>query len=394
MNITCEKCQTVFALEDSLVRTEGIRVRCSECRHVFRVSPPETHSDDSPTFKILKETHCPLYKVGDEFRLSENIFLSPYNKPPCLILVKDLMQILNESPEIQGPLINDAAPLLRCSGCTGRIEFQQKNPYADSDDHTDVIATLLNKFPLFHGLNMSELTDITYYLQLERFEKDDFILRKGAFGNNLFIIVSGTVEVLNDDGISIAAMGKGEVFGEMSLFSGAPVGATVKAAELAAVLRMGSKNFKRILDKYPPLQMNMIRLLVQRMAEINVARSEEFRSGVTGKLSEMPPSDLFQTFNMNQKTGVLTLKLHQKSAYLAFREGKLVKVKYSNIEGEEAFFELLKQKEGRFKYIPGLPPEEMNADKLGDFMSLLIEGLRRIDEDDRQFLCTVIPTLI
>ncbi len=69
-------------------------------------------------------------------------------------------------------------------------------------------------------------------------------------------------------------------------------------------------------------------------------------------------------------------------------------MKYSNIEGEEAFFELLKQKEGRFKYIPGLPPEEMNADKLGDFMSLLIEGLRRIDEEDRQFLCTVIPTLI
>ncbi len=75
------------------------------------------------------------------------------------------MRILNESQEIQGPLINDAAPLLRCGGCTGRIEFQQKNPYADSDDHTDVIATLLNKFPLFHGLNMSELTDIRNFIR-------------------------------------------------------------------------------------------------------------------------------------------------------------------------------------------------------------------------------------
>ncbi len=57
------------------------------------------------------------------------------------------------------------------------------------------------------------------------------------------------------------------------------------------------------------------------------------------------------------------------------------------------FFELLKLKQGRFKFSPGLTPEEMDATEVGDFMHLLMEGLRRIDEDDRRFLRTVMPEL-
>ena len=114
---------------------------------------------------------------------------------------------------------------------------------------------------------------------------------------------------------------------------------------------------------------------------------------MAGKLSEMPPSELFQTFNMNQKTGVLTLKLADTSAYLSFREGCLVRVTYDGKEGQEAFYELLKLKRGRFKFIPGIPPEEMRAEEVGDFMHLLMEGLRRIDEDDRRFIRTVVPIL-
>ncbi len=65
-----------------------------------------------------------------------------------------------------------------------------------------------------------------------------------------------------------------------------------------------------------------------------------------------------------------------------FREGNLVKAKYSKKEGKEAFFEILKEKDGRFKFSPGLPPEEENTPELGDFMWLLMEGVRRIDEEN------------
>ncbi|MCP4105793.1 MAG: cyclic nucleotide-binding domain-containing protein [Desulfobacteraceae bacterium] len=391
MNVTCEKCKTVFAIDDSLIKKEGSRLRCSKCQHLFIVySPAPEPSEPVPVFTIIAENNCPLYRLGEEFQLTSNVFLLPHNKPPCLILVKDVreaMKTINNT--------GSSEDVFSCGGCTGSIKFGLKaSLIGKQDNYINAIASLLSRFSIFDGLDRNDLKDLVSFLRIDKFSKGDFVLRKGDPGRNLFLIISGKVDVLGDDGMSIATMGKGDVFGEMSLLSGDPVGATIKAAESTVVLEIGGDNFKKVLNRFPFLQMSVSRLIVRRMAEINLTRTEEFASGYAGKLSEMPPSDLFQAFNINQKTGVLTLKLPTKTAFLSFREGRLVDVRYSEKKGEEAFFELLKEKEGRFKFIPGLPPEELDSPEVGDFMYLLIEGLRRIDEDDRKFLRTVIPTLI
>lgn len=41
MIIECERCRSKFNLEDSLLKEEGSKVRCSVCRHVFVAYPPE-----------------------------------------------------------------------------------------------------------------------------------------------------------------------------------------------------------------------------------------------------------------------------------------------------------------------------------------------------------------
>ena len=40
MIITCEQCSTQFQLDDSRVPAQGVRVRCSRCRHAFFAKPP------------------------------------------------------------------------------------------------------------------------------------------------------------------------------------------------------------------------------------------------------------------------------------------------------------------------------------------------------------------
>ncbi|MDM8550995.1 cyclic nucleotide-binding domain-containing protein [Desulfobacterales bacterium HSG2] len=392
MNIKCKKCQAVFNLDNTLVKPKGIRVRCTKCRYVFEVYPP--------TFEIIKNSGCPLYKMGEEFQLLRNTFSPPHNKPPCLILVRDLIKIVSEklplsqSPEQKEKSCAGNKPGIgfTCSGCTGFIQFAYKTDLSSEDDnYTDALVSVLSRFPIFDSLGRYAIKEIVPFLKLSRFVSGDFILKKGDFGRFLFIILSGRVDVLDGDGMSIASMGKGDIFGEMSLLSGVPVGATIKVSETSAILRINGEDFRKVLTRHPTFLMNFIRLLIHRMSEINLSRMDEFVSGITGKLSEIPPSDLFQAFNVGEKTGVLTLKFPEKTAYLSFREGKLINVKYSEKEGEEAFFELLKQRKGRFKYMSGLSPEEMRASELGDFMGLLIEGLKRIDEEDKHFLRTVIP---
>ncbi|MDM8550470.1 DUF4388 domain-containing protein [Desulfobacterales bacterium HSG2] len=417
MKVACEKCHTEYALDPGLIKEKGSNFRCVKCKHIFKVYPPEqreapvaketsepssdirkeesgdSFSEDRPSFKIIGENNCPLYEQGDEFYILNNSFFGPASKAPCLILIKDVMKIIKDRHSSDSVFV--------CSGCTGLVRFGYKEDTANvaseiskkSEDYVSVVARSLSKFSIFQALEKSLVEEFTSYLKFDEFGVGDVIIRKGDPGRNLYVIVSGKIEVLGDDEMSLAFMGRGEVFGEMSLLSGNPVGATIKVVKPATVLYIVGKDFRKMLNISPSLQMYFTRLLAGRMAEINTARSEEFASGMAGKLSEMPPSELFQTFNMNQKTGVLTLKLADTTAYLSFREGGLVSVKYDGKEGQEAFFELLKLKRGRFKFIPGLSPEEMKAEEVGDFMHLLMEGLRRIDEDDRRFIRTVIPTL-
>ena len=43
---------------------------------------------------------------------------------------------------------------------------------------------------------------------------------------------------------------------------------------------------------------------------------------------------------------------------------------------------LLKGRGGRFKFSAGLSPREMKAAEIGEFMKLLMDGIRRVDEDN------------
>ena len=48
MIIECEKCKSTFNLDESLVKAEGSKVRCSICKEVFLVSPPEKAQLEEP----------------------------------------------------------------------------------------------------------------------------------------------------------------------------------------------------------------------------------------------------------------------------------------------------------------------------------------------------------
>jgi len=332
-------------------------------------------------FRIIGENNCPMYALGDELKVSGKSLLFPEGKSACLILLEDIA-VSHTKYESTG---SRAGYAFKCSGCGGtvRLKYQTSQTVPrikKTGGDTDSMAALLSNFSMFQNLGESDIRHIVSFLRRKTFDAGDIIIKKGEPGKNLFIVINGTIEVIGEGGISLAVMGTGEVFGEMSLLSGNPVGATVKVVEPVTLLYMNGKEFRNILNRFPSLQMYFTRLLARRLAEIQDIRSQEFASGMVGKLSEMPPSELFQTLNINQKTGILNLKLPKGTAEAAFRDGNLVRIGYDGLEGTEAFYEILREKEGRFKFSPGLSQEDMEADEVGDFMWLLMEGTRQIDE--------------
>lgn len=103
---------------------------------------------------------------------------------------------------------------------------------------------------------------------------------------------------------------------------------------------------------------------------------------ISGRIEAIAPAELLQVFHMHQKTGRLILEFAQGSARVTFREGGLLAARYEDLDNQEAIYAMLSEKSGTFSFIPGLPDALMKAREIGDFMMILMEGLRRIDENE------------
>ncbi len=358
-------------------------------------------SNSEIVFRVVDNRKCPCYTKDDEFKLSGNALLlklkrektfvstavitPPYEKETCRVLVADLTRVLVNHESV------DRIPgeTLTCSGCEGIIEIeplprqrsQESANGIDRGHKIDAVAGLLSKFSIFQALDRQNLRDIVALLKLKKYVRDEIVLRKGDPAQHLYIILAGTVDVLDDKGVRLSFLQKGDIFGEMSLISGEPVGATIKVVDPATIIFIKGQEFKQILNKFPSIQMYLARLLAQRLAKSNLAVAEEIASGMMGRLSEMPPAEIFQTLNLNQKTGRLSLILPDGTAKLSFRQGELVAATHNELNGKEAFFEVLNKNDGQFKFHQSLSEKEKTAPVLGMFMEMLLEGLRRMDEE-------------
>jgi len=351
------------------------------------------------SFRISETRHCPLYRYGDVFTVSgiaigmesdgDHSFInttvvhSPPKREHCKILCGDLTRVVIEYE--RADLIPDC--MISCSGCTGSIRLEHfqslriKAPAEGNGGRVGDIIHLLSNISFFRHIDQKNLNAVIKHFHLKQFAKNEIIIRKGDPGGNFYIVVSGKVEILNDAGIPMTTIGRGEVFGEMSLICEENVGATVQACEDCETLVIDHKHFKELLQQHPSLQLYFTRLLAKRLSDSNRVRADDYASGMIGKLEEIPPEALFQTLNMNNKTGILTItQLPKGTARFSLRQGALIKASYGGKKGENAFFDVLREKRGRFKFTPGLPPEDFDVPEIGYFMKLLMEGMQRVDE--------------
>ena len=344
------------------------------------------------SFIIIASNKCPTYSVGDELKLNGRA-LSLSGKPACLTLMDDVIQAVENymSPKA---IMSGKTPdeLFSCSGqftgCAGSIRIRHCTDKVPSsaalkkiEDEITALAGKLSNFSIFQTLREDDIREIVSHFRVKGYSKGEIVLKKGEPGVKLFIILSGEVDIIGDYDVTIATLGKGEIFGEMSLLSGNPVNSTVKVAKNAKIMCMNGNHFRMMLNRFPSIQMYFARLLVDRLAKANVERIQQLAKGMAGSFSEITPAELFQALNMAQKTGKLILHLSDGKAMISFRDGDVVWAEYNDTTGIDAFFEIVKQVRGNFKFDPSLPQEQKDAPVLGDFMYLLMEGLSRLDEE-------------
>lgn len=335
------------------------------------------------TLRIISSINCPLYQEGECFVLSDKAIFHCDNKPACLSLSADLLE---NNPE------KTSDYHIACRGCnesSSRISLvcQESEPFVEPMEQQRTlrnIASILSGFSLFKSLDENQIKDVVSLIKLGQFSGGTCIIKAGETVKNLYIILSGSVEVTGKDGMTLAKLTRGEVFGEMSLLSGESAGASVKALgtkkDTAKVLYFTIPDFKILVMRFPSLQMYLARLLTNRLAKTNIARSKEFSTGMHGSLVDTPIAELCQIINLNRKTGVLSLNLSNDTGRISFRDGNIITATYGDKKNKDAFFKILKDTKGIFTFNSSLPPEDADKPVMANFMNLLLEGVSRMDD--------------
>src|SRR3954466_1884234 len=117
---------------------------------------------------------------------------------------------------------------------------------------------LINSIPLFATIPLDELAQLAAELQQITYPAGAILMREGERGDGVYIVLSGTFEIIKQLGTpdehQFGRRGAGELVGEMGLLNQDGLRtASVRAAYDAQVLRLTRADFERLLERYPKI---------------------------------------------------------------------------------------------------------------------------------------------
>jgi CRP-like cAMP-binding protein len=136
-------------------------------------------------------------------------------------------------------------------------------------------AEILRHIPFFTDLPDEELERLQLELEEVHLKPGEILYREGEAGEDLYIVVSGELEILMSPGgeneLVLNIVREGEYIGEMSLLQ--PEGrrtTSARARDEVTLLSMNRAQFRELLRQYPELSRTTISVLSQRLVNTNV----------------------------------------------------------------------------------------------------------------------------
>jgi len=126
----------------------------------------------------------------------------------------------------------------------------------------------LSEVSLFYHMRDEDLKRISDQTRHHKFDRGEVIIREGAHGSKLFIIISGRAEAIKNLGGKnervLGSFGPRTYFGEMALIDDLPRSASVVAIEDTSVLTL-EWDLPKEIEQSPAMAVELLRILSQRI---------------------------------------------------------------------------------------------------------------------------------
>lgn len=192
----------------------------------------------------------------------------------------------------------------------------------------EINGSILKNIPIFSEISPGDLDKIASEMKIQEFREGDLIFREGDHGDELFVVIQGSVSIfiIDKEGkeVILSTITPGSFFGEMSIIEQAPRSANCRVLQDSAFLVLRSDDFLRIIRSMPDcavkIMNSMLSITVSRLLNVGAFVTQMVQWGEESRKRAItdPATGLFNRRYLEESFDGLVNKARTEGSFLSF----------------------------------------------------------------------------
>lgn len=126
-------------------------------------------------------------------------------------------------------------------------------------------AFFLKRVRLFSDLDLEILLAIAEKLHEDAYEKEEKVFTSGQVANRIYLIVSGSLQIFDEEKRPLCELGPGDFFGDESLFNEQPRSYAVICKTDTLFLTLSRSHLLSIISECPSVAVTLLQIYSQQL---------------------------------------------------------------------------------------------------------------------------------
>ena len=226
------------------------------------------------------------YIIGNVATLIANIDVARANYQAKMEEINDFLRTKRIPGRLQARVRNYYAYLWETQRSISTVSITEELPHTLSMEISLFLNRgILEKVSLFKNANEVFIREIVQLLQPMVFLPEDYVIRQGEFGDCMYFLSNGDVEVVVNNQ-KVATLGQGSPFGETALTVAEKRNASIRALTYCDVYKLAKSDFDSLRSRYPDFDAQVKKVVEERLRDTEAKTHQ----GVANGIAAVPPA--------------------------------------------------------------------------------------------------------